>query len=69
MAGVKKILFLVGDFVEDYEIMVPYQMLLLMATHATPYALGKKQGIMLPRPYMILMVTKLTRRNLDTDSC
>ncbi len=26
----KKILFIVGDFVEDYEIMVPYQMLLMV---------------------------------------
>ena len=25
----KKILMLAGDFVEDYEIMVPYQMLLM----------------------------------------
>lgn len=26
----KKILMLAGDFVEDYEIMVPYQMLLMV---------------------------------------
>lgn len=28
--GAKKILFIVGDFVEDYEVMVPYQMLLMV---------------------------------------
>ncbi len=28
--AVKKILFLVGDFVEDYEVMVPFQMLLMV---------------------------------------
>jgi protease I len=26
----RKILFIAGDFVEDYEIMVPFQMLLMM---------------------------------------
>lgn len=40
----KRILFLVGDFVEDYEIMVPYQML-LMVGHACDVACpGKRSG-------------------------
>ncbi len=30
MAGSKRLLMLVGDFVEDYEVMVPFQMLLLV---------------------------------------
>jgi protease I len=33
----KKILMLVGDFVEDYEVMVPFQML-LMVHASSPYA-------------------------------
>lgn len=44
MAGVKKILFLVGDFVEDYEIMVPYQMLLLIGHTCHTVCPGKKAG-------------------------
>lgn len=40
----KKILMLVGDFVEDYEVMVPFQALLMVghAVHAT--CPGKKAG-------------------------
>jgi protease I len=44
MAGVKKILFIVGDFVEDYEIMVPYQMLLLIGHVCHTVCPGKKAG-------------------------
>ncbi len=40
----KKILFLVGDFVEDYEIMVPYQMLLMVGHHCHTVCPGKKPG-------------------------
>lgn len=32
----KKILLLVGDFVEDYEVMVPFQMLLIRGTQIVP---------------------------------
>jgi protease I len=40
----KKVLMLVGDFVEDYEVMVPFQML-LMAGHAVHAVCpGKKPG-------------------------
>ena len=42
--AVKKVLMLVGDFVEDYEAMVPYQML-LMAGHAVDTVCpGKEAG-------------------------
>src|SRR5512146_2729153 len=42
--SVKKILFLVGDFVEDYDVMVPFQAL-LMVGHAVHAACpGKKAG-------------------------
>ncbi len=40
----KKILFLVGDFVEDYEVMVPFQMLLMVGHHCFAACPGKKAG-------------------------
>lgn len=38
----KRILFVVGDFVEDYEIMVPYQMLLMVGHLCDCVCPGKK---------------------------
>jgi len=40
----KKILMLVGDFVEDYEAMVPYQMLLMVGHRVDTVCPDKKQG-------------------------
>lgn len=40
----KKILMLVGDFVEDYEVMVPYQMLLMVGHDVHAVCPGKKAG-------------------------
>ncbi len=40
----KKILCLVGDFVEDYEIMVPYQMLLMVGHQVDAVCPGKQAG-------------------------
>lgn len=40
----KKILMLVGDFVEDYEAMVPYQMLLMVGHTVHTVCPGKKAG-------------------------
>ncbi len=40
----KKILFLVGDFVEDYEVMVPFQMLLMVGHTCHAVCPGKKSG-------------------------
>jgi protease I len=40
----KKILMLVGDFVEDYEAMVPYQMLLMVGHSVDSVCPDKKQG-------------------------
>ncbi len=40
----KKILFLVGDFVEDYEVMVPFQMLLMVGHACHAVCPGKKSG-------------------------
>jgi protease I len=40
----KKILMLVGDYVEDYEVMVPFQMLLLVGHEVDAVCPGKKAG-------------------------
>ena len=40
----KKIMMLVGDFVEDYEAMVPFQMLTMVGHHVDAVCPGKKTG-------------------------
>lgn len=40
----QKILMLVGDFVEDYEVMVPFQMLLMVGHEVDAVCPGKKAG-------------------------
>lgn len=40
----KRILMLVGDYVEDYEVMVPFQMLLLVGHEVHAVCPGKKAG-------------------------
>jgi protease I len=40
----KKILFLVGDFAEDYEVMVPFQALTMVGHIAHAVCPGKKAG-------------------------
>lgn len=42
--AVKKILMLVGDFVEDYEVMVPFQALLMVGHTVHAICPGKKPG-------------------------
>jgi protease I len=42
--AVKKILMLVGDYVEDYEAMVPYQMLTMVGHSVDTACPGKKPG-------------------------
>jgi protease I len=42
--SVKNILMLVGDYVEDYEVMVPFQMLLMVGHHVQAVCPGKKSG-------------------------
>ena len=42
--SVKKILMIVGDFVEDYEVMVPFQMLLMVGHDVHVVSPGKKPG-------------------------
>jgi protease I len=40
----KKLLMLVGDYVEDYEVMVPFQMLLMVGHHVSAVCPGKRSG-------------------------
>src|SRR5919106_62610 len=40
----KKILMLVGDYVEDYEVMVPFQALLMVGHKVDAVCPGKKAG-------------------------
>ena len=40
----KKILMIVGDFVEDYEVMVPFQMLIMVGHKVDAVCPGKKSG-------------------------
>ena len=42
--GAKKILFLVGDFAEDYEVMVPFQALTMLGHVVHAVCPGKKAG-------------------------
>ena len=42
--GAKKILMLVGDFVEDYEVMVPFQALQVLGLEVHAVCPGKKRG-------------------------
>ncbi len=40
----KKLLMLVGDYVEDYEVMVPFQMLLMVSHQVSAVCPGKRSG-------------------------
>ena len=40
----KRILMLVGDYVEDYEVMVPFQMLLMVGHHVDAVCPDKSAG-------------------------
>src|SRR3984893_14517699 len=44
MMGAKKVLFLVGDFAEDYEVMVPFQALTMLGHIVHAVCPGKKAG-------------------------
>ena len=46
MSESKRVLMLVGDFVEDYEAMVPFQMLLMVGHHVDAVCPGKLAGEM-----------------------
>ena len=46
--GKKRILIITGDFVEDYELMVPYQMLLMVGHAVDVVCPGRKAGESIP---------------------
>jgi putative intracellular protease/amidase len=52
--GTKKILMMIGDFVEDYEVMVPFQALLMVGHTVHAICPGKKAGKGFVQRFMIL---------------
>lgn len=50
----KKVLLLVGDYVEDYEAMVPFQAMLSVGLEVDSIAPDRKKEIRSQQPYMIL---------------
>ena len=62
--GTKKILMLVGDYVEDYEVMVPFQALLMLGYTVHAVCPDKKAGdIVRKQRSMTLKETRLTVKN------
>jgi putative intracellular protease/amidase len=64
----KKILMLVGDFVEDYEVMVPFQALQMVGHTVHAVCPHKKAGETVRQPFMTLKETKRTRKSQVTTS-
>ena len=59
----KKILMLAGDFVEDYEIMVPYQMLLMLGYEVDAVCPGKKPGDTVKTGQVLLVLEAMKMEN------
>ena len=59
----KKILMLVGDFGEDYEIMVPFQALQMVGHRVHAVCPGKKEGQAIATAIHDSKGSRLTRRN------
>ena len=64
----KKILMLVGDFVEDYEVMVPFQALQMVGHTVHAVCPARNPAIRFARRYMISKATKLIAKNRATTS-
>ncbi len=64
----KKILMLVGDYVEDYEVMVPFQMLLLVGCQVDTACPNKKDGDFVLTAIHDFEGRRLTAKNLGTGS-
>ena len=64
----KRILMLVGDYVEDYEAMVPFQMLLMVGHHVDAVCPDKRPVRRYARPSTISWATRPTARNRGTIS-
>ena len=64
-----KLLLLAGDFVEDYEIMVPFQALQMVGHTVDAVCPGKKKGDVRSAPRsMTSKAIKPTRKNAATTS-
>ena len=55
----KKILELVGDYVEEYEVMVPFQMLEMLGYRVDAVCPGKKDGDFVPSLTMAIPLSVL----------
>jgi hypothetical protein len=64
----KKILMLVGDYVEDYEVMVPFQALLMVGHTVHAVCPDKKAGQTVRTRYTISREIRPTARSLVTTS-
>jgi putative intracellular protease/amidase len=64
----KKLLMLVGDYVEDYEVMVPFQALLMIGHTVDAVCPNKRAGDSVRTASTILRATKPTVRNAVTIS-
>ncbi len=62
----KKIMLLVGDYAEDYETMVPYQMLLMAGHKVDAMCRAKLPAITSLRPFTILKVRRPIPKNRAT---
>jgi hypothetical protein len=65
----KKILFLMGDFAEDYEVMVPFQALTMLGMLSMPCAQTKRRVNRSRPPSMISKEIKPIPRSRGTISC
>ncbi len=61
----KKLLMIIGDFVEDYEVMVPFQALLMVGHTVHAVCPGKKAGEKVRTAIHDFWGTKPTARNQD----
>jgi len=64
--GEKKILMIVGDYVEDYEVMVPFQALQMVGHTVHTVCPEKKKANRYVLLYTTLKVIRHTAKNLDT---
>jgi protease I len=65
----KKILFLVGDFAEDYEVMVPFQALTMVGHIVHAVCPGKKTGDKIKTAIHDSRATRRIRKSPGTILC
>jgi len=63
-----KLLLLAGDFVEDYEIMVPFQALQMVGHTVDAVCPGKRKAIRSARRFTTLRATRLIPKSAATTS-